>query len=101
MKDPLDELFQRAPLREAPAWFEVKVMARLRSEKEEKFNFFAIFQHRLAWSGVFAILIAALTLIYFTTHETESLEQHQKIMAALDAFESYEEDQPVWESDLL
>lgn len=101
MKDPLDELLQKAPLREAPAWFEVKLMARLRREKEEKFNFFAIFQHRLALSGVFAILVAALTLIYFTTRSTESLEQHQKIMAGIEAFESYEEDQPVWESDLL
>jgi hypothetical protein len=91
----LDDLFKKSPLPQAPAWFEAKTLARLRREKTA-FVFPSLFK-KLAFA------VASLTVagwIAWNAFDESPSPQQKEIFAALDAVQSYEEDQLLWDEEI-
>ena len=90
-QDSLDKLLDRVQPPQAPAWFEAKVLARLRREQEAG-------KAPLQWlrwtaaAGAMA-LFAALAVLHTPRHATV---KEAEVFAALAAFENYQEEQTLW-----
>lgn len=125
--DALDNLLKQLPLEEPPAWFETRVMARIRAEKEK--SFWQKVQHVLSGSSINWVLpvgsAAALgtililsfhfqhdpldTNVNAVAHEIQAIvaqatvepANREQIFDAFKAFEQYSEQTSLLSDDWL
>lgn len=105
MREPedreLDRLLAQVKLPEAPLGFEKRVLARLREERERSFlakvkawwlEQTMGFQGGLVTAGAVAVLMVGVSGFW----QWEEKKETDQIVAALDAFEQFQQDQAKW-----
>lgn len=98
MKEPndnLDQLLAQAPPPPAPPWFEQRLMARLRREKETR----PVFGWVWRWTSAIAVcaLVVAGSFAWRSTHTVKPAAVAQdEIYQGLDAFAAYQEQSRSW-----
>ncbi|MEO0453031.1 MAG: hypothetical protein AAFY98_02695 [Verrucomicrobiota bacterium] len=103
----LDQLLTEMPAPEAPDWFEARLMARLRREKEQSAPLFSFGLFAKPWIlGLGATAVLALTLLLNQPQEgavtVESAEiSKEEINEALTAFASYQQEATQWSYELF
>lgn len=104
--EKLNRLLNAIPRQEPPAWFEAKVLARIRREQEHpRSHSFLPKGKTLRWiaGGALTITLLLLGTFHFTSpsHPPVPAFEDQEIFAALDTFRDYSEENLLWSDDLL
>lgn len=100
----LDRILEAHPPPPAPDWFEARLMARIRSEKEERestrIQWLALI--RVAAVGVVAVFLLLAVFDYSGTISPGGTEVSQaELHEALDALASYQQEAEQWSYDLF
>jgi len=117
-QDDLDRLLDQVPLPQAPAWFETRLMARILREKATPLPWWKRYAKEWVVYSMAAVVVllavwtwsadlgeksevaggisSSETNIAATYSNKAHLSKEEKIVAALSAFASYQEDNQVW-----
>lgn len=102
MKEPndnLDQLLAQAPPPPAPPWFEQRLMARLRREREVEAR--PVFGWVWRWTSVAVVcsFVVAGSFAWHSTHKGKTAKAavaQEEIYQGLDAFVTYQEQSRSW-----